>query len=80
MLGRKHADTLDSVYDLADLLKTRGKINEAIPFFERDLRGQEEIHGINHPDTIYSAKNLMEILIQQGRIDEANELKLKCNI
>ena len=54
-----------------------GKINE-VPLFERDLRGQEEIHGRNHPDTIF-AKNLVKLLIQQ-ELDEANELELKYNI
>ena len=80
MLGSNHSDTLNTVYNLADFLKTQGKINEAIPLFERELRGMEEIHGRNHPDTRYSAKNLVKLLKQQGRIDEANELKLKYKI
>ena len=73
-LGPAHPDTLTLVNNLAVLLKSLGKYDEAEPLYWRALAGKEEALGPAHPSTLTSVGNLARLLGSQGRYDEAEPL------
>jgi Tetratricopeptide repeat len=44
--------------NLADAYRAAGRLDEAIPLFERTLADCERILGKHHPDTLTSRNNL----------------------
>jgi tetratricopeptide (TPR) repeat protein len=73
-LGPGHPDTVQSLNDLACILKDQGKYGEAEPFFRRALEIREVELGPCHPDTAASLHNLACLLAAQGRCDDAEPL------
>jgi len=60
--------------DFADLLATRGRLDEAIDAYEHAYSLRSEKLGTGHPETLeILSPRLIEVLISAGRIDEATE-------
>nr|VFK53602.1 MAG: Tetratricopeptide (TPR) repeat [Candidatus Kentron sp. TUN]VFK55146.1 MAG: Tetratricopeptide (TPR) repeat [Candidatus Kentron sp. TUN] len=72
--GEQHADTAESLNDMALLLDSQGQYREAKPLFERALRIRQSILGEEHPDTAASLNNLAELLRSQSQYQEAEPL------
>ena len=62
ILGDDHPDTLDSINNLALLLKAQGEYDRALPLYEDCLEKRKRILGDDHPHTLYSIQNLARLL------------------
>jgi len=62
------AKTLNNI---ATVLDSQGKFNEALPFFERAIRILEKALGADHPDVARSLAHLAVSLVVHGHCDEA---------
>ena len=71
VLGETHPDTLTSRNNLAVAYRDAGRLDEAIPLFERTLADRERVLGETHPDTLSSRNNLAIAYQDAGRLDEA---------
>jgi tetratricopeptide (TPR) repeat protein len=71
VLGQTHPDTLGSRSDLADAYQAAGRLDEAVPLFERTLADRERVLGETHPSTLGSRDNLAAAYRDAGRLDEA---------
>ena len=71
VLGDTHPDTLTSRYHLARAYRNDGRLDEAIPLFERTLADREELLGDTHPDTLKSRNSLGYAYRTAGQLDEA---------
>jgi tetratricopeptide (TPR) repeat protein len=71
ILGPDHLTTLASQNNLAFAYRQAGRLNEAIPLFERTLTTAEEVLGPKHPNTLDSQNNLALAYQQAGRLNEA---------
>ena len=60
--GRESAATLQSIGNLANLLRTKGDYAAAEPLYRRVLEAQERVLGPEHPDTLRSVNNLAGLL------------------
>ena len=73
MLGKEHSDTLTSMINLARVLSSQGKYDEAEEIHRQVLALRERVLGKDHPDTLTSMNNLAGIeqprQIQRGRRD-----------
>jgi CHAT domain-containing protein/tetratricopeptide (TPR) repeat protein len=70
-LGAEHADTAQSLDDLATNLWNRGRLAEAAALFEDALRVRERVLGAEHPKTAGSMSDLATALGDLGRRAEA---------
>ena len=57
-LGPKHISTLDTVNNLGNLYKNKGKLGEAEKMYMRALQGKEEALGPKHTSTLATVNNL----------------------
>ena len=71
VLGQAHPDTLTSRNNLASAYQDAGRLDEAIPLYERTLADCERVLGDDHPDTLTSRNNLARAYQAAGRLDEA---------
>jgi hypothetical protein len=62
VLGPKHPDTLTSISNLAAVLKSQGKYEEAEAMNRQTLALKETVLGPKHPDTLTSMSNLAWVL------------------
>ena len=60
-----------SLNNLAELYRSMGRYEEALPLYQRSLSIREEQLGANHPDTATSLNNLAELYYYMGRYEEA---------
>ncbi|RYP17412.1 hypothetical protein DL765_004542 [Monosporascus sp. GIB2] len=74
VLGREHPDTLSSMNELAFLLQSQGKHEEAEQMYRRTLELREAALGRKHPDTFTSMNNLAGVLREQGKYEEAKQM------
>ena len=58
VLGETHPNTLGSRNNLAATYRDAGRLDEAIPLFERSLADSERVLGETHPNTLGSRNNL----------------------
>ena len=58
MLGPKHPHTLSSINNLASVLDSQGKYEEAEVMHRRALKGSEKVLGPEHPLTLKIANDL----------------------
>jgi hypothetical protein len=77
VLGETHPDTLTSRGNLAGAYQDAGRLDEAIPLYERTLADRERLLGDTHPDTLTSRNNLASAYQDAGRTDQATALTLK---
>jgi len=74
VLGPEHADTLNSMSDLADALNHDGHYAEAVKLNRETLEIRRHVLGPEHPDTLNSMNNLGDALWADGRYAEAEKL------
>ena len=70
-LGETHPDTLKSRGSLAVAYLGAGRLEEAIPLFERTLTDREKVLGETHPITLVSRNNVASAYQDAGRLEEA---------
>ena len=75
--GSRHAHTLISIYNYADLLMKMGDERGALPLFMEELEGCAARFGVEHKETQDSAKNAAKLLAKLGQKDEALKVKQK---
>ena len=75
MLGADHPETLRTRNNLALAYRDAGRLDEAIPLFERTLADRERVLGETHPSTLTSRNNLAATYQHAGRLDEAEGLR-----
>ena len=73
-LGPDHPDTLASRGNLAAAYLSAGRLEQAVPLFERTLTDREHLLGADHPDTLTSRNNLAAAYQAAGRLDQAIDL------
>jgi Tfp pilus assembly protein PilF len=73
-LGPEHADTLDVVDDLGNLLGDKGDYEGAEALKRRALEGIEKAFGAEHADTLRRVSNLGWLLNESNRREAALEL------
>jgi len=74
VLGAKHPNTLASLNNYADVLKSLGRAKEAEPLLAEALRLRREVLGAKHPDTLQNLNNYAFVLDTLGRAKEAEPL------
>ena len=72
--GRRHPFTLRSMNNLALMLESQGKYEEAERINRQALALWETVLGKDYPDTLTSMNNLALVLKRQGKYDEAISL------
>jgi serine/threonine protein kinase len=73
-LGADHADTLQSMSDLAAALLDAGDLDRALPLFEETLGFRKARLGADHHDTLASMNNLALGYQAAGKLDRALSL------
>ncbi len=73
--GSKYPRTLTSRNNLAAVYQAAGRLEKAIPLFERTLADREQVLGETHPSTVTSRGNLAYVYQAAGRLDEAEGLR-----
>ena len=71
ILGEAHPDTLISRGNLARAYGDAGRLDQAIPLYERTLADCERILGETDPRTLTSRNNLAGAYRDAGRLDQA---------
>ncbi|KAF8535293.1 hypothetical protein BDD12DRAFT_782634 [Trichophaea hybrida] len=74
VLGPDHPDTLESVSELASVLQSQGKYEQAEQMNRRALEGREKALGPDHPDTLNSVNNWASVLQNQGKYEQAEQM------
>ncbi len=74
LVGRQHADTLDSLNKLVGLLLAQGKLDQAETLARDAL--EDGVHGLgaDHPRTLIAKSNLGYLLFLEGKLDDAAPL------
>ena len=73
-LGPDHSRTLTARVGLAGAYWSAGRLEQAVPLFERTLADCERVLGADHPDTLTSRGNLAVAYWSAGRLDQAIDL------
>merc|ERR1711916_145734 len=73
VLGPDHPDTLTTRANMALVLESQGKYDEALAMYEAVLavREREDVLGPDHPDTLTTRANMAMVLNSQGKYDDA---------
>jgi Tetratricopeptide repeat len=66
--GHTNAETLSSRNNLAYAYRAAGRLDQAIPLYERTLADREQVLGADHPDTLGSRNNL-----ERARIEDHSD-------
>ena len=74
MLGKEYSLTLDSMNNLAAVLNSQGKYEEAEQMHRQTLQLKEKVLGKEHPSTLTSINNLAAVLNSQGKYEEAEQI------
>ena len=59
---------------VGELLREKGRYNEAVIPYRRALEGREKELGVRHPNTLTSVASLASVLQDQGKYEEAEKL------
>ena len=74
MLGKEYLDILRSMSNLARLLESQGKYNEAEPIYWQILDLIEKVLGKEYLDILMSMNNLTFLLQSQDKYDKAEPI------
>ena len=74
VLGREHPSTLASMGNLANVLDSQGKCEEAEAMHRQTLAMSEKVLGREHPDTLTSVYCLAHLLAKQHMLEESLDL------
>ena len=69
-----HPSTLTSTNNLALVLNSQGKYEEAEKMHRQTLAMEEKVLGAEHPSTLTSTNNLALVLNSQGKYEEAEKM------
>jgi len=75
VLGAEHPGTLESMYNMADLLQVQGRTEDAELLTEQVLDIRVRILGEEHPDTLESLATLAWFRQDEGKFAEAERIK-----
>ena len=78
VLGDEHPDTLRSIDNLAGVLASQGKYEQAEVYYREALEDRRRVLGDEHPDTLSSIYYMANVLLQLGAHKEAGPLALEC--
>ena len=73
ILGTKHPNTLISAWNLAYLLESQKRYQDASVLYQRASIGFQEVLGLSHPTTLACLeyhKSMIELMKQQGSVEE----------
>ena len=76
-LGPDHSRTLTARVGLAGAYWSAGRLEQAVPLFERALADCERILGADHPGTLTARGNLAAAYWSAGRLEQAIDLHKK---
>jgi tetratricopeptide (TPR) repeat protein len=80
VLGKEHPDTLTSMNNLAGVLDSQGKYEEAEAMYRQTLASREKVLGKEHPSTLMSVYCLAYLLAKQDLYEKAHTLYQRaCN-
>ena len=71
VLGQTHFETLAARNNLAYAYRAAGRLDEAIPLYERSSSDSEQVLGQTHSETLAARSNLAYAYRTVGRLDEA---------
>jgi tetratricopeptide (TPR) repeat protein len=71
VLGEMHPSTLAARSNLAGAYLAAGRLDDAIPLYERAVVGSERVLGEIHPSTLAARSNLASAYESAGRLAEA---------
>jgi tetratricopeptide (TPR) repeat protein len=74
VLSKEHLDTLTSMNNLASVLDSQGKYEEAEAMHRQTLALKEKVLSKEHPSTLTSIYCLARLLAKQDLYDEATTL------
>jgi Flp pilus assembly protein TadD len=74
VLGTEHPHTLTSMSNLASVLRSQGKYEEAEAINRQTLAQGEKVLGPEHRFTLKSMSNLAGVLDSQGKYEEAEAM------
>ncbi|KAG8854496.1 hypothetical protein FRB91_003453, partial [Serendipita sp. 411] len=74
-LGARHPDTITTMYNLAWILLSCGRLEEAERMQREVLALQNEILGQHHPNTIAAMHDLASTLKSRGQLEEAERMQ-----
>src|SRR5262249_47536668 len=74
VLGPDHHDTLNAVDNLAQTYMAAGRLAEAAPLYEDNLRRLQDKFGPDHASTLASMNNLANAYSASGRLADAVRL------
>ena len=77
LLGTKHAKTLSSMGNLANIYRDRGKLNEAEQLDVQVMNMRKKLLGAEHPHTLRTMGNLASTYHHQGKLTEAEHLEVQ---
>jgi hypothetical protein len=69
-----HPDTLMTMNNLARVLGSQGKYDDAEPMYRKTLATSEKVLGVEHPDTLMPVYGLAHLLVNQYQYTEYNVL------
>jgi len=70
-LGDEHADTFSSIAAMGVLLRARGNLAEAEPYYREAMEKRRLALGDEHVDTLSSVHNMGALLQARGKLKEA---------
>ena len=73
-LGPDHPSVSTTLNNLAGLLESQGKYEEAEPLYRRALKIYEKALGPDHPSVATTLNNLATLYKSQGKYEEAEPL------
>ena len=71
VLGADHPETLSSRNNLAGAYRSAGRLGDATPRYEQNLRDTERVLGAEHPETFASRNNLAHAYESAGQLVDA---------
>ena len=76
-LGPNHPEVGESLVNLATVVASKNKFEEASQLYDRALKIHERALGLTHPRTQLTLSSLVLVLKKAGRNDEADSLQSK---
>ncbi|KAG9240157.1 hypothetical protein BJ878DRAFT_527896 [Calycina marina] len=77
ILGEHDYDTLTTILELAELLHTSARYDEASEYYQKHFSDYIEVYGIDHKSTIESLDALLKNYEAEGRRPGADDLVLE---
>ena len=74
VFGEEHAEYLNGLSTLGQLLRSEGSFDEAEPLLREAVELGTKLQGENHPRTLQRRVELASLLMQTQRLEEAEEL------